>query len=245
MRFKNKIVLITGASRGIGRATALAFAEEGAKIAVNYTKAKAKADMLVKEIKKIGSEGLSIKCDVSNEDQVKTMIDKVIEKFGTIDVLINNAGIVHDVPMFKKTVKQWKETLNINLIGPFLCSKYASPHLIRQKGKIVNVSSTNAVNCFSPEAADYDASKAGVITLTKDLAKELSPNVLVNAVAPGWVNTDMNADLPDDFIKEETAKIYVKRFADPKEIANAILFLASDDASFITGSVLIADGGHD
>ena len=135
--------------------------------------------------------------------------------------------------------------MNVNLIGTFLCSKYAAPHLIKTRGRIVNISSTNAINSFAPESADYNASKAGVIVLTKDLAKQLAPNVLVNAVAPGWVDTDMNKDLPENYMKEEMNKIYLKRWAKPEEVANAVLFLASSEASYISGAILTVDGGHD
>lgn len=245
MRFKNKIALITGSSRGIGKATALLFAKEGAKVAVNYFSSEKEAFAVVDEIKKIGSEAIAIKCDVSKEDDVKEMIQNTIDKFGKIDILVNNAGIAFDVPFFERTVEQWKKTLDVNLLGTFLCSKYASQQMLKTGGgKIVNISSTNAINAFSPEAMDYDASKAGIIILTRDLAKELAPKIQVNSIAPGWADTEFNKDLPKDFIEEETEKIYLKRFAKPEEIAKAILFLASDEASYITGSILKVDGGY-
>jgi len=251
MRLKNKIALITGASRGIGKRTALLFAKEGAKIIVNYhvsdyeRDADVNAERVVDEIKKIGSEAIAIKCDVSKESEVKEMIQQAIDKFGRIDILINNAGIVFDVPFFKRTVEQWKKTLDVNLLGTFLCSRYASEQMLKNSGgKIINISSTNGLNSFSPEAMDYDASKAGIIILTRNLAKELAPKIQVNSVAPGWVDTEMNKDLPKDFVEKETEKIYLKRFATPEEIAKAVLFLASDDASYITGSILKVDGGY-
>ena len=245
MRLKNKIALITGSSRGIGKATALLFAKEGAKVVVNYLFSKKEAFAVVDEIRKIGSNATAIKCDISKETDVKKMVQKTIDKFGKIDILVNNAGIVFDVPFFDRTAKQWKKTLDVNLLGTFLCSKYTSQQMLKTGGgKIINISSTNGINTFSPEAMDYDASKAGIIILTRDLAKELAPKIQVNAIAPGWVNTEMNKDLPKDFVKEETKKIYLKRFAKPEEIAMAILFLASDEASYITGSILKVDGGY-
>lgn len=245
MKLKNKIALITGASGGIGKATALLFAKEGAKVAVNYFSSENEAKSVVEEIKKIGSEAIAIKCDVSSEEQVISMVNQVLSKFGSIDILVNNAGIVFDVPFLERTVEQWRKTLDVNLLGTFLCSKYASEPLKKtNNGKIINISSTNAIDCFSPEAMDYDASKAGIIILTRDFAKELAPEIRVNAIAPGWVDTKMNKNLPQDFIDEEIENIYLKRFAKPEEIAKAILFLASDDASYITGSILKVDGGH-
>ncbi len=245
MKLKNKIAIITGASKGIGKSTALLFAQEGAKIIVNYSSSEKEAFSVVDEIKKIGSEAIAIKCDVSKEDEVKNMIQKTIDKFEKIDILVNNAGIVFDVPFFERTVEQWRKTMDVNLLGTFLCSKYASEQMLKNdNGKIINISSTNGINSFSPEAMDYDASKAGIIILTRDLAKELAPKIQVNSIAPGWVDTEINKDLPQDFIKEETEKIYLKRFAKPEEIAKSILFLASDDASYITGSILKVDGGY-
>lgn len=245
MKLKNKIAIITGASKGIGKSTALLFAKEGAKIIVNYSSSEKEASFVVDEIKKIGSEAIVIKCDVANENEVKEMIQRTMDKFGKIDILVNNAGIVFDVPFFERTVEQWKKTLDINLLGTFLCSKYASEQMLKNdNGKIINISSTNGIDSFSPEAIDYDASKAGVIILTRDLAKELAPKIQVNSIAPGWVDTEMNKDLPKDFVKEEIEKIYLKRFAKPEEIAKSILFLASDDANYITGSILKVDGGY-
>lgn len=246
MKLQNKIVLITGSSRGIGKATALLFAKEGASVIINYTSSEKEALSLLEELKSLGSDSMAIRCDVSKEDEVEKMINEIISKYKRIDVLVNNAGIVYDVPLFERSIEQWDKTLKVNLFGTYICSKLASQEMLKNKGGvIVNVSSTNAINSFSPEAIDYDASKAGIIALTKDFAKALAPKVRVNAIAPGWVNTDMNSDLPEDFIKEETEKIYVKRFAEAEEIAKVILFLASDDSRFINGSVVVADGGHD
>ncbi|MDP3770542.1 MAG: SDR family oxidoreductase [Candidatus Sungbacteria bacterium] len=244
MKFKDKIVLITGASRGIGKATALLFAQEGAKVIVNYSQSKNEADMVVSEIKKMKSDAISVKCDVSNEKQVNAMVERVIHTFGGIDILVNNAGIVFDASFTDRTVEQWKRTLDVNVIGVFLCCKYVAPSMLKKGGSIVNVSSINGINSFNPDSMDYDASKAGVIVLTRDLAKELAPAIRVNAVAPGWVDTAMNKDLPKDYIRQEIKKIYLKRFARPDEIAKVILFLASDNASYITGSILRVDGGY-
>lgn len=248
MKLKNKVALITGSSSWIWKATALLFAKEWAKVIINYFSAPEEQVLkIVNEIKAIWSEAIAINCDISDENQVKAMIEKAIQTFGQIDILVNNAGIVYDMPIFERTVDIFKRTLEVNLIGNFICSKYISQLMLERKtGKIINISSTNAINgYFSPDAIDYDASKAGIITLTKDFAKALAPYIQVNAIAPGWVNTDMNKDLPEDFVKEEAEKIYLKRFAEPEEIAKTILFLASEDANYITGSILVVDGWHD
>jgi 3-oxoacyl-[acyl-carrier protein] reductase len=243
MRFKDKVVLITGSSRGVGRATAKAFANEGATVIVNFASNEDKAITLARHLEEIGSRSIAIKCDVSQEDQVKKMIDEIIRKYGKLDILVNNAGIVFDVPIFEKTVDQWIKTLSVNVVGPFLCSKYCSPYLKQSNGNIVNVCSTSGTTSFDPTAADYDSSKAALISLTKDLAKELAPEIRVNGVAPGWIDTDMNIDLPEKYIKEEKQKILLGRMAQPEEIAQSILFLASEDASYITGSIQFVDGG--
>jgi len=246
MKFKDKIVLVTGSSRGIGRATAIAFAQEGANVVVNYVKNKTAGDEVVAEIKKLGVDAIAIQADVANENDVQRMIDETVQHFGGIDVLVNNAGIVFDIPIFEKTVEQWERTLRVNLIGVFLCAKYAMPHMKNRKGaSILNISSTNGIDSLSPESADYDTSKAGVISLTKNLSQSLAPNIRVNSIAPGWIDTEINKDLPKDFIKSETDKIALKRCGQPEEIARAVLFLCSEDASFVTGSTLVIDGGYE
>jgi 3-oxoacyl-[acyl-carrier protein] reductase len=246
MRLKNKIAVVTGASRGIGKATALLLAQEGANVVVNYLSSAQKADEVVSQIKKIGSDAIAIQCDISDETQVKSMMDKVVERFGRIDILVNNTGIVFDVPFAERTVEQWKKTFDTNVLGVFLCSKYASEIMKRNnQGKIINVSSTSGMNSFSPDSMDYDSTKAAVVALTRNLAKQLAPDIQVNSVAPGWVDTDMNINLPKDYLTEEMQKIYMGRMAQPEDIAKAILFFASDDSSYITGSTLVADGGHD
>lgn len=245
MRFKDKIVLVTGSSRGIGRATALLFAKEGAKVIVNYHTSEKEAGKVVDAIKKIGSDAIALQCDVGDEKEVKAMFEIAVKKFGKIDVLVNNAGIVYDIPLFEKTVEQWKKTLNTNLIGVFLCSKYAVQIMKKNKsGAIVNIASTNGINNTAPTSADYDASKAGIISLTRNLATELAPKIRVNAIAPGWIDTDMNKDLPKNLLEKEIANVFMKRFGKPEEVAYAVLFLASDDASYIMGSTLVVDGGH-
>ncbi len=245
MRFKNKVVLVTGSSRGIGKATALAFAREGASIIVNCDKEIAVVDAVVKEIKDMGVDAIAIQADVADESDVQRMLEETIKHFGGIDILVNNAGIVFDVPILEKTVEQWERTLKVNLIGTFLCIKYTVPHMKDRLGaSIVNISSTNGIDSISPESADYDTSKAGVISLTKNFAQSLAPHIRVNTVAPGWIDTDINKDLPKDYVEGETAQIALKRFGRPEEIAKAVLFLCSEDANFITGSTLVVDGGY-
>ena len=245
MRFKDKVVIVTGGSRGIGKAIALAFGKEGAKVVVNYVKSDADAKAVADEISKSGSKALVIKCDVSDEQQVRKMIDQTVKAFGRLDILINNAGIVFDVPFSERTLDHWKKTFDVNMTGTFLCSKYASVPMLKQKsGKIINIASTNGINAYSPDSIDYSATKAAVINFTKSLAWALGPNIFVNCVAPGWVDTDLNKDLPKDYIKQELQRQVIKRFSAPDEQAKAVLFLASDDASYITGSVLMVDGGY-
>lgn len=192
-----------------------------------------------------GGQALTIKADVSNEEDVKQMVKVAIERFGKIDVLVNNAGIAIDKEFEDRTVKDWQDTLNINLIGPFLVSKYVGEEMLKQKyGKIINISSTNGINAFFPTSIDYDASKAGLINLTHNLALQFAPYINVNCVAPGWVNTEMNKELPKELIEEETAKIYKGRFAEPSEIGKLVIYLASEDADFINDEVIKIDGGY-
>ena len=172
------------------------------------------------------------------------MVEEVIEEFHHIDVLVNNAGIAIDTIFEDKTVNNFLKTLEVNLIGTFLVSKYVGKYMLEnKKGSIINVSSTNGIDTIYPESLDYDASKAGVISLTKNLALEYAPYIRVNSVAPGWVVTDMNQDLSHEFIENEEEHILLKRFADPIEIAKVVLFLAGNDASYINGEVIRVDGG--
>lgn len=245
MKFKNKVAVVTGGSRGIGRATALEFAKEGANVVVVFTKASKEAEDVVSSIKSNGQEALAIKCDVSIEDEVRKMAGTVIDKFGRVDILVNNAGIVFDVPFKERTVEQWKKTIDVNLIGTFLCVKYLVPQMVKQKyGKIVNIASTNAFAGFGTDSIDYDASKAGVVIITKDLARDFGPYINVNCVAPGWVYTDMNKYLSDEYMKDEAKRTDLKRIGKPEEIARVVVFLASDDASYVTGETIIVDGGY-
>lgn len=243
MKLINKIAIITGSSRGIGKAIAILFAAEGANVIVNYLNNKERAEEVVNEIISKGGNALAIKADVSDENQIKAMIDEVISKYGKIDILVNNAGIVFDIPFMNKTTEQWKKTLETNLIGAFLCCKYTIPHM-KENGRIINIASINGIDAVSAESMDYDASKAGMISMTKSMAKELAPNILVNAIAPGWIDTEINKDLPKDYVQAEIQRIGLKRFGKPEEIAKAALFLASDDASYVTGSTLVVDGGY-
>jgi 3-oxoacyl-[acyl-carrier protein] reductase len=251
MKLKNKVALITGASRGIGAATAKLLASEGAKVVLDYHISEYEPEALenvntVKDaIIKNGGEAITVAADVSDEKQVKDLVDATIKQYGGIDILVNNAGIVYDVPIEERTADQWHTTFDTNLLGVYLTSKHVSEHMKQKRtGKIVNLSSTSGIDALNPESIDYDATKAGVVTLTKNFAQVLAPFVNVNAVAPGWVNTEMNKDLPKDFVDKETAKIYLGRFAEPEEIANIILFLASEDANYLNGCVIVADGGR-
>ena len=245
MKLQGKVALVTGSSRGIGKATAIRLAKEGAKVVVNYIKDEKAATQVVNEIKKLGGEVIAVKADVSNEEQVKNMIKTTIEKFGKIDILVNNAGIVYDIPFMEKTLEQVKRTFEVNFNGVFLCSKYAAKQMKKTgSGVIINISSTSGIDVLNPESADYDASKSAVISLTKNLAEELAPHIRVNCIAPGWVNTDINKNMPKEYLKEEEERIVIGRFGKPEEIASAVAFLASDDASFITRTVLVVDGGY-
>lgn len=242
----NKVALVTGSSRGIGKAIITDFAKKGYNVVINYIKEYNEAERLKEKLENEYSiRALTIKADVSNEDEVQEMVANIKKEFKRIDVLVNNAGIAIDKEFEDRTVEDWKRTLSVNLIAPFIVSKYVGNEMLKNKsGKIINISSTNGINAFFPTSIDYDASKAGVINLTHNLAIQFAPYINVNCVAPGWVNTDMNKELPKDLIEEETNKIYKKRFAEPSEIAKVVTFLASDDADFINDEIIKVDGGY-
>mgnify|MGYP002518989348 FL=1 len=241
-----KVVLITGSSRGIGRSTAIKYAQNNYNVVINYNnsydKARELGDYLVSTY---GIEVMIVKADISNEVEVKDMVDKVISKFGNIDVLVNNASIAIDSDFISKDSNSFNEILNTNLVGTFLVSKEVSKYMKdNRSGVIINVSSTNGIDSMYVESLEYDASKAGVISLTHNLAEYLKPYVRVNCVCPGWVNTDMNKDLDSSYIEEENKRIMLNRFAEPEEIANVIYFLATDEASYINNSIIKVDGGR-
>lgn len=240
-----KTVLVTGSSRGLGKSAIIKFAENGYNVVINYNNSEKVAYELQKYIEdnfKVGV--ITVKADVGNENDVKEMFNIIIDKFGSIDVVVNNAAIAIDTIFEQKTVDNFNKILNTNLIGTFLVSKYASKYMLEKKqGNIINISSTNGIDTYYPYSMDYDASKAGIISLTKNLSKELSPYIRVNCVCPGWITTDMNNSLDKEYMSKEITKINLKRFAEPKEIANVVYFLATDEASYVNGSVIVVDGG--
>ena len=246
MKLKNKTILITGASRGIGYQTAYEVAKEGANVIINYNNSIKQAKELEQLLKKeFGTKTFLVKADIKNEQEIIEMVNESINHFQKIDVLINNAGICKDTTFEDKTKENFMEILETNLVGTFLVSKYVSEHMLKEKsGKIINIASTNATYSYYPESLDYDASKAGIISLTHNLALHLSPYITVNAVSPGWTKTDMNKDLSKEQIKKEEAKILLKRFAQPQEIAKVIAFLSSDDANYINNQIINVDGGE-
>ena len=241
----SKVALITGGSRGIGRAISERFAKEGYNLIINYKEKVDIAEKLKNELEeKYNINVMLIKADLSNEESINQLVEEVIKAYGSIDVLVNNAGIAIDKEFEDRNVEDWENTLKVNLIAPFLLSKLIGQNMFdNKKGTIINISSTNGINTYYPTSIDYDASKAGLINLTHNLAIQFAPYVRVNCVAPGWVNTEMNKELPKDFINDETQKILLKRFAEPSEIANVVYFLASEDASFINSEVVKVDGG--
>lgn len=234
------VVLVTGSSKGIGKETILRYAKEGYDVVINYNSALDDALKVEEETKKYNVNTLVVKCDISNEEEVKLMTEEIKNKFGKVDILVNNAGIAIDTTFEDKTVENFKKIIDVNLIGTFLVSKYISK--IMDEGVIINISSTNGIDTTYPESLDYDASKAGVISLTHNLATKFAPKIRVNAICPGWVSTEMNKELDDEFIKEETNKIKLGRFAEPKEIADAIFKIST--CTYINDSIIRVDGGE-
>ena len=241
----NKVALVTGSSRGLGRAILLELAKSGYDVVINYNNSGERALLVKEEVSKYGIKSLLIKCDISNENEVKYMIDETIKKFGKIDVLINNAAVCYDSLYEDKSVINFKKTLDINVVGTFLVSKYVGDIMYKNKyGKIVNVSSTNGINTYFPMCLDYDASKSAIISLTHNLAMQYSPYVNVNAVAPGFIATETEVNnMDEEFIKSEEEKIFLRRIGKEEEVAKVIKFLVSDDASYINNEVIRIDGG--
>jgi 3-oxoacyl-[acyl-carrier protein] reductase len=242
-QLEGQVAIVTGASRGIGRAIALALATEGAKVVVNYARSSTAAEEIVATITANGGQALALQADVSQADQVEKLISGTLEAFGRIDILVNNAGITRDTLLLRMKLEDWQAVIDLNLTGVFLCTKAVAKGMLKQRsGRIINIASV-AGQMGNPGQANYSAAKAGVIGFTKTVAKELaSRGVTVNAVAPGFIATDMTGDLPntEDILKF----IPLGRFGKPEDIAGMVRFLAADSAAaYITGQVFNVDGG--
>lgn len=242
--YERKCVIVTGSSRGIGAATIKAFAKKSYNVVINYLHSKEEALQLKKEVESLYSiDALVIKADISKESEVVSLLEQTKDKFGRIDVLVNNAGIAIDTTLEDKTVENFSKILNTNLIGTFLCCKHIGTFMKKQGfGSIVNISSTNGIDSFYPYSMDYDASKAGVISLTHNFAIHFAPTIRVNCIASGWVATEANKNLDKEFYEKECEHILLKRFAEPEEMADAILFAA--ESPYLNDSILKVDGGR-
>ncbi|RFU68825.1 3-oxoacyl-[acyl-carrier-protein] reductase [Bacillus sp. V59.32b] len=241
---KGKAALVTGASRGIGKEIALELARQGASVAVNYSGSAAKAIEVVDEIKAMGREAFAVQCNVADSESVTEMIKNVIDQFGSLDILVNNAGITRDNLLMRMKEEEWDAVINTNLKGVFLCTKAATRQMMKQRsGRIINIASIVGIS-GNPGQANYVAAKAGVIGLTKTTAKELATRgITVNAVAPGFISTDMTDKLTVEVREAMLQQIPLARFGDPKDIAGVTVFLASEAGSYMTGQTLHVDGG--
>lgn len=241
---KDKVAIVTGGTRGIGRAIALKLSDQGANIVINYRNSDKEAEELKSILEGKGVKVLTVKCDISNFEDSKNLMDKCKEVFGKIDILVNNAGITKDTLIMRMKEEDFDNVIDVNLKGTFNCAKHASAIMLKQRfGKIINMTSVVGI-AGNAGQVNYAASKAGVIGLTKSLAKELgSRGITVNAVAPGFINTDMTASLSEKVKEEASKNIPLKRLGDPEDVANLVGFLASDAANYITGQVINVDGG--
>jgi 3-oxoacyl-[acyl-carrier protein] reductase len=244
MRLKDRAAIVTGAARGIGKAVALVFVREGAKVALVDVEGE-RLNALKEEIRGGGGQAVAISCDVSKASQVKQMVEQVLSVFGRIDILVNNAGIIRRGTIETVTEEDWDRVIAVNLKGPFLCSKAVAETMKKQGyGKIVNVSSIAGKLGDITSAPGYGPSKAGLDALTKTLARQLAPNgILVNGVAPHAIETEMSAEWPPEKRKAIVEAIPLKRLGKPEDVAEAVLFLASDSSDFITGEILDVNGG--
>lgn len=242
--FEGKVALVTGAGKGIGKEIALELARGGAKCVINYASSAAGAESVAEEIRAMGSEAMTYKCDVSDADAVQKMITDVMEQYGRIDILVNNAGITKDGLMLKMTEADFMAVLDINLKGAFNCMKAVTKPMMKQRyGRIINITSIVGI-IGNAGQVNYATSKAGLIGMTKSAARELaSRNITVNAVAPGFIETDMTDVLPDSVKEQLLAQIPMKKLGQTGDIANAVCFLADEKASYITGQVLQVNGG--
>ncbi|AKM18492.1 3-oxoacyl-[acyl-carrier-protein] reductase [Geobacillus sp. FSL K6-0789] len=241
---EGKIALVTGASRGIGRAVALELARQGANVVVNYAGSEAKANEVVEMIRSLGREAIAVQADVARAEEVERLVKTALDQFGRLDILVNNAGITRDNLLMRMKEEEWDAVINTNLKGVFLCTKAVTRPMMKQRGgRIINIASVVGV-IGNPGQANYVAAKAGVIGLTKTAARELaSRNITVNAVAPGFITTDMTEALSEELKGEMLKQIPLARFGEPDDVARVVAFLASDAAGYMTGQTLHVDGG--
>lgn len=241
--YNDKVAIITGGARGLGEAITEKFAQDGYNVIINYNNSEEKARKLKNKIEnKYPVRATIIKADVSKEEEIISLLNQVKEEYKQIDCLINNAAIAIDTTLEDKTVDNFKKIIDINLIGTFITCKHIGTYMKEQGyGSIVNISSTNGIDSYYPYSMDYDASKAGVISLTHNFAIEYAPNVRVNCVAPGWIKTDMNKELSKEYIESECEHILLQRFSEPEEIADSVYFAATN--TYLNDSILKIDGG--
>lgn len=244
MSIQNKVALITGGSRGIGRAVSLRLASDGVKLAINYKSDKKSADLVVDLAKEMGVEALSVQADVSDSSQVDVMVDQIVSEFGNVDILVNNAGIIHDSLLMRMSEEVWDEVLNTNLKGSYNCTKAVLRYMVRQRwGRVINVVSVVGIE-GNPGQSNYAASKAGVIAFSRSIAKEVaSRNITVNSVAPGYISTEIVADLNPEFKELILSRIPQNKFGTVEDVSNMVGYLASEEANYITGEVIRVDGG--
>ena len=247
MRLKDKVALVTGSSRGVGKAIALAFAKEGAKVMVNYTSNEKAANEVLGTIQKMGGQAKVFKADVAKKAEAQALVQATVDAFGGLDILVNNAGFTRPAMMLKMTEEQWDAVVNIHLKGAWLCAQAAAPHMIaKNSGKIINVTSVAGM-VGTVGQINYSAAKGGVISMTKSMARELARNnICANVISLGIVPTDMSEKITtDEKLKEiYMNRILLKRFGETEELTPAFVFLASDDANYITGQLLAVDGGY-
>lgn len=238
------VSLVTGSAKNLGKEIIIEFAKNNYDVVINYKTSELEANKLKEYVEKTYNvKALAIKCDITKEEDIKEMVNKIITELGSIDVLVNNAAIELNSDLNDKNIESFHKVLDVNLVGTFLVSKYVKD--VMKKGHIINITSNNAINKNDPSTLEYDASKAGIISLTHNLAKELGPNINVNAIAPGWILTDSIKELDDklngEFIKSESQNILKKRFADMNEIASLVYYLTTND--YINDTVITIDGG--
>ena len=244
MSIQGKTAVVTGGSRGIGRAICLELAKQGANVVVNYAGSEQKAKQVVDEIEAMGVKAIAVQANVSQADQVDALMKQALDTFGTIDILVNNAGITRDNLLMRMKEQEWDDVIDTNLKGVFLCTKAVTRQMMKQRaGRIINISSIVGVS-GNPGQINYVAAKAGVIGLTKTVAQELSSrNILVNAVAPGFITTEMTEQLAEEVKQAMLKQIPLAKLGQPEDVAKTVAFFASDAANYITGQVLHVDGG--